>query len=61
MDEKAENIRFAQDKNFIRWQVLGKYISVGLVKFDTWEEEVDYAKEFLNARKQWLDFEISSW
>lgn len=61
MSEKAENIRFAQNKNFSRWPILGKYISVGLVKFDTWEEEVNYAKEFLDARVQWLDFEISNW
>jgi len=61
MDEKTENIRFAQNKNFSRWPLLGEYISVGLVKFDTWEEEVNYAKEFLEARVQWLDFEISNW
>ncbi len=61
MDEKTENIRFAQNKNFSRWPILGKYVSVGLVKFDTWEEEVNYAKKFLAARVEWLDFEISNW
>ncbi len=61
ISEKTENIRYAQNKNFSRWPILGKYISVGLVKFDTWEEEVNYAKEFLDARVQWLDFEISNW
>lgn len=61
ISDKSENIRYAQSKNFSRWEVLGKYISVGLVKFDTWEEEVEYAKEFLDARVEWLDLEISNW
>ncbi len=59
IDEKTKNIIYAQEKNFQRWQILGKYISVGLVRFDTWEEEVSYAKKFLEQRAQWLDSEIS--
>ena len=61
MDEKTENIRFAQNKNFSRWDILGKYISVGLVKFNTWKEEVDYAKQFLDDHVKWLDSEIPNW
>lgn len=61
ISEKSENIRHSQIKNFERWDILGKYISVGLVKFNTWEEEVDYAKEFLDAHAKWLDNEISNW
>ena len=61
ISEKSENIRHSQIKNFERWDILGKYISVGLVKFNTWEEEVDYAKEFLDAHVEWLDNEITNW
>ena len=60
-NKKAENMKYAQIKKFSRWPIQGKYISVGLVKFDTWEEEVEYEKEFLDARVQWLDVEISKW
>lgn len=61
ISEKAENIKYAQNKNFSRWPILGKYISVGLVKFDTWDEEVNYAKNFLDDRVRWLNLEIESW
>jgi|SRR5690554_20981 len=61
IEKKAENIKYAQTKNFSRWSILGKFISVGLVKFDTWEEEVNYEKEFLDARVEWMDNEISNW
>lgn len=61
MAEKAENIRDAQVKNFARWPILGQFISVGLVKFDTWQEEVEYAAQFLDDHTQWLDTEIPKW
>ena len=61
MDKKAENIKYAQTKNFSRWPILGQFISVGLIKFNTWQEEVDYEKEFLDARVEWMDSEISKW
>ncbi|MDR1743582.1 MAG: CotH kinase family protein [Dysgonamonadaceae bacterium] len=60
MDEKTANIRYAQIKNFSRWPILGQYISVGLVKFNTWQEEVDYAKKFLNDRAEWMDSEFGN-
>jgi hypothetical protein len=58
IDGKAENIIDAQKKNFQRWQILGEYTSVGLVRFATWEEEVSYTKQFLERRVEWLDSEI---
>lgn len=53
-----EELRYAQKENFNRWQILGKYISVGLVNFPTWEEETAYAKNFLKERTAWLDGQI---
>ena len=58
---KTENIKYAQKMNFERWKILGEYTSVGLVKFATWEEEVSYAKHFLEQHVQWLNSEIPSW
>lgn len=61
IDMIAKKIQYAQELNFSRWDILGQYISVGLVAFDTWEEEVDYTKEFLLKRVDWLDGEINNW
>jgi hypothetical protein len=61
MDEKKEQIRYAQKENFNRWNLLGQYTGLGLVHFATWEEEVAYTKTFLKRRVAWLDTQISSW
>lgn len=59
--EKKENIKYAQKQNFSRWQILGQYTSVGLTNFKTWEEEVEYAADFLQRRVEWLDTQIPNW
>ena len=51
----AENIRDEQITNFGKWQILGKYISVGLINFSTWDEELNYVKQFFADRITWLD------
>lgn len=53
--ETAESLTYAQARNFRNWPVLGSYLAVGLVAFDTWREEVDYADEVLMRRAEWLD------
>ncbi|MDR1666275.1 MAG: CotH kinase family protein [Bacteroidales bacterium] len=52
MANLREELRYAQTENFTRWPILGRYISVGLVKFPTWEEECDYALNFLKQRAE---------
>ncbi len=55
-----ENLIHSQVKNFQRWPILGRYISVGLVKFDTWQQEVDYADNFLTQRIAAIDAQIAA-
>ena len=55
MAQVAENIRDEQITNFGKWQILGKYISVGLINFSTWDEEFNYVKQFFADRITWLD------
>lgn len=50
MDFTAECIKEDQILNFEKWQTLGWHVSVGLVCFDTWEEEVAYVKDFFAKR-----------
>ena len=55
MAQVAENISDEQITNFGKWQILGKYISVGLINFSTWDEELNYVKQFFADRITWLD------
>ena len=55
MSAVAENISNAQVRNFSRWNTLSWHISVGLVRFDTWEEEVRYVNEFFDHRVRLMD------
>lgn len=51
----AESISEGQAQNFRRWNTLTWHVSVGLVRFDTWEEEVAYVENFFADRVEWLD------
>lgn len=56
----AEGISKDQARNFKKWGTLWWYVSVGLVRFDTWEEEVSYVSEFFKDRVVWLDNYLST-
>lgn len=58
LGQLAEKLKYAQEQNFKRWPLLGRYVSVGLTKYDTWEEEVSYAADFLRRRIDWFDSRI---
>lgn len=55
---KQEEIQYAQQDNFIKWPILGEYIAVSLVSFQTWQEEVEYILSFFDKRVKWLDEEL---
>ena len=56
----AEGISKDQALNFNKWGTLLWHVSVGLVRFDTWEEEVGYVSEFFKDRVEWLDDYLST-
>ena len=51
----AEIIRHSQQDNFNKWPILGTFTSVQLIAFNTWDEEVFYLYNFMNARFDWFD------
>ena len=51
----ADGISPDQARNFDKWGTLRWHVSVGLVRFDTWEEEVAYVSDFFKDRVAWLD------
>ncbi len=45
----------AQERNFQRWPVLGEYVWPNYYVGQTFEQEVDWLKDWIAARLQWLD------
>lgn len=48
-------IAFAQQDNFDKWPTMGKCYGAALIAFDSWTEEVNYAKTFFADRINWMD------
>jgi len=49
------NDRGAIYQNFSRWDILGRYIWPNKFIASTHEEEIDFMKDWINSRLQWLD------
>ncbi|MBN2173324.1 MAG: CotH kinase family protein [Bacteroidales bacterium] len=43
------------ERNFIKWNILGQYVWPNYFVGETYEEEVDYLKEWIEERMAWLD------
>ena len=46
-----------QIENYIKWPQTGQQLNV---RFDTWEQEVDYVNQFFEDRIVWMDEYIAS-
>ena len=51
--------RSAIDRNFQRWPILGTNVGVNAFVGQTYEEEVNYLKNFLTQRAAWMDSEFA--
>mgnify|MGYP003572964777 CR=1 FL=1 len=45
----------ALERNFERWDILGQYVWPNYFVGDTYEEEIDYLKGFIEDRMSWID------
>ncbi len=54
----ASYLNIAQQENDAKWNTLGIYIWPNNMVFDTYEEEVDYLKQWLDTRFDWLETAI---
>lgn len=62
IDETAEYIKKSAEMNFQRWQILGIYVwpNAGNVwERTTYQSEVDFFKEWITLRIEWMDKEIN--
>ena len=58
IDEFSSYLSVSQSYNYDIWQTLGTYVWPNPVWFDTHQEEVDYVKQWLLARMNWLNQEF---
>lgn len=61
IDSIASLLAVPQTREFEKWPVLGEYIyreTLGFEDRDTYQKEVDYLKEFLETRWDWIDDEL---
>ena len=61
MSALAATLTHTQLRNFDRWPILGLHVGVGLVAFDSWQEEVAYVADFFTRRVEWFDGEVASY
>jgi hypothetical protein len=45
----------AQERNFTKWDILGQYVWPNYYYGDTYEEEIEILKVWVNARLNWID------
>ena len=61
---QAASLEDAAQKNFSRWRILGNYVwpnADGYATRKTYQSEIDYLVNWLNARYTWLDSTINGW
>ena len=59
IDAYAALIDEAQQRNFVRWPVLGQYVWPNWFIADTYREEIDWMKQWLADRLEWMDGQFS--
>ena len=61
INETAQKISLSQRENFKKWNVINTPVAVEVITLGTWENEVQYAKDFLTRRTEWFDEAIKTW
>ena len=55
IDEQAELLGKAADRNFEKWPILNKKVWPNVVATGSYKGELDYLKEFYTSRLLWMD------
>jgi len=58
IDETVLLLNEAQERNFERWPILGEQIWPNYFVGDTYEEEIDFLKQWLVGRVEWMDEQL---
>lgn len=55
IDEQSNYLKWAQEENDKKWNLLGNYVWPNPVVFNTYQEEVDHLKSWYMDRMDWLE------
>jgi len=58
IDAQVDTLKEASTRNFTRWPILGEYVWPNYFVGETWEEEIEYLKEWIQARTLWIDQQV---
>lgn len=59
VDEFGKFLELSSKQNDMKWRTIGAYVFPNPVYFETYEEEVDFLKNWINDRMDWLEQAIS--
>jgi hypothetical protein len=60
IDDVVELLSEAQVRNFDRWKILGTYVWPNWFIAQTYNEEIDWMKDWLQKRSAWMDTQIGA-
>ena len=60
IDSTAQQLEWAQQENTAKWDIIGTWVWPNPVVYQTYQEEVNHLKDWLNRRMNWLDDVYSS-
>ena len=55
IDEQADLLQDAQERNFEKWEILGEWVAWNYFVGETYEEEINYMKDWISDRLLWID------
>ena len=58
IDSLHDHIGEAANRNFERWPILGEYVWPNYFIGETYEEEVEYLRDWIMTRMEWMDNEL---
>jgi len=61
IDNRTAYLEKAAERNFRKWNILGKNVWSQVVTSGSYAGEINYMKNFYTKRLQWLDKEINKW
>jgi hypothetical protein len=59
IDSLRSLLQESQARNFVKWPVLGNYVWPNAFVGNTYQQEVDYLKQWLTQRLTWMDGELN--
>ncbi len=58
IDSLKNELGSSVERNFYRWPILGNYVWPNYIVFETFDQEVEYLKSWINDRLNWMDSQV---